>query len=111
MVLIPVRFVRPDSDMASIWVEDGVGEGERRGIVSRLDDVWELTGGLALELADVLPKKRTMNVNSADALSSNTKLTERKIASTGTACLTCQYRASLVLETDLETFPRHLMVS
>jgi hypothetical protein len=80
--LVPVRFVRlvrPDSDMPSICVDEGVGESSG---VFRLDNGKEIG---AEELATVLPKKRTMNVNSAEALSSSTRFTDRKTASTGTA--------------------------
>ena len=68
--------VRPESDIPP-WVD----VGERSGGSRRDLDV-----GVGVEVPGesfVRPKKRTRKVNSAEALSSRTKLMDRKIASTG----------------------------
>jgi hypothetical protein len=66
--------VRPESDIPPcVDVGDKSG-GSRRGLGVGVD---------APEEEVMRPKKRTRKVNSAEALSSRTKLIERKIASTG----------------------------
>jgi hypothetical protein len=65
--------VRPESDIPPcVDVGDKSG-GSRRGLGTEL-----VVGSGAIR-----PKKRTRNVNSAEALSSRTRLMDLKIASTG----------------------------
>jgi hypothetical protein len=66
--------VRPESDIPPCVDVGERSGGSRRGL------------GVGVEVPGetfVRPKKRTRKVNSAEALSSRTKLIERKIASTG----------------------------
>jgi hypothetical protein len=66
--------VRPESDIPPcVDVGDKSG-GSRRGFAIGVDVPGD---------GVVRPKKRTRKVNSAEALSSRTKLMDRKIASTG----------------------------
>lgn len=66
--------VRPESDIPPCVEVGESNGGSRRGFGV----------GVALPLDELVrPKKRTRKVNSAEALSSRTRLIDRKIASTG----------------------------
>ena len=68
--------VRPESDIPPCVDVGERSGGSRRGLGVGVEVPVEGDGF-------VRPKKRTRKVNSAEALSSRTKLIERKIASTG----------------------------